>query len=706
MRSKSWRSLLVVSLTIFGSARVASAAVKLPALFTDNMVLQREHTIPVWGWADKGETVTITLGDEHVTAKAGEDGKWKATLTQKLEATPEGKSLEMTVKGSSGNTITLKNILVGEVWVCSGQSNMEMGIGIAKNSKEEIAAGDHPEIHLFTVPKVKATEPLEDVKSQWEVCTPKTLSTGGWGGFSAAAYYFGRDLQKELKVPVGLIHTSWGGTPAELWTSKKTLSSNPAIRSLAGQGENSRLYNGMIAPLIPFAIRGAIWYQGEANVGRGFQYRSLLAAMIRNWRTDWAQGDFPFGIVQIAPFKYGGDGIPAAEIWEAELMTAKNVPNTGIALTMDIGEEHDIHPKNKQEVGRRLALWALGTVYGQKIEYSGPIYKSMTVEGSKIKIAFDHTGGELMSRDGKPLTEFTIAGEDMKFQPALAEIEGSDVVVHSDALTKPIAVRFAWHDTAVPNLENKEGLPAAPFRTDRDPREINPITAMLSILGPAPKDLPQQFELKAGDKIVAIGDSITAAGGYLRDCDEILAAAYPELKLPKIDNVGIGGQKAEDLLPRFQRDVVAKKPAVVTLSIGINDVWHRLGAPHDAKVLANYTANVSKMVDMAQAAGIKVILLAPTVITEDVNAEGNKRLEMYVDAERKIAADKKCVFVNLHEMFVKALAKKPASEKGNWLTGDGVHMKPLGDAIMAIGILEGLGMPEDKIKAADVAATK
>jgi lysophospholipase L1-like esterase len=232
------------------------------------------------------------------------------------------------------------------------------------------------------------------------------------------------------------------------------------------------------------------------------------------------------------------------------------------------------------------------------------------------------------------------------------------------------------------------------------------IAAMLAILGPAPKDLPQQFDLKAGDKIVAIGDSITAAGGYLHDCDAILAAQYPDLKLPKIDNVGIGGQKAEDLVGRFQHDVVAKKPAVVTLSIGINDVWHRLGAPHDAKILANYTANVTKMVDMAQAAGIKVVLLAPTVITEDVNAEGNKRLEMYVDAERKIAADKKCVFINLHEMFVKALAQKPATQKGNWLTGDGVHMNPMGDSIMAIGVLEGLGVPQEKIQVADAVAKR
>jgi sialate O-acetylesterase len=225
MRLKSLLQVPVVACALFGSLHAASAAVKLPALFTDNMVLQRDHAIPIWGWADKGETVTITLGDENVTAKAGDDGHWKASLA-KLEATPEGKSLEMTVKGSSGNSITLKNFLVGEVWVCSGQSNMEMGVGIAKDAQKEIAAADHPQIRLFTVPKVKAPEPIEDVKSQWEVCSPKTLSAGGWGGFSASAYYFGRDLQKELKVPVGLIHTSWGGTPAEQWTSKKALPPN------------------------------------------------------------------------------------------------------------------------------------------------------------------------------------------------------------------------------------------------------------------------------------------------------------------------------------------------------------------------------------------------------------------------------------------------------------------------------------------------
>ena len=230
------------------------------------------------------------------------------------------------------------------------------------------------------------------------------------------------------------------------------------------------------------------------------------------------------------------------------------------------------------------------------------------------------------------------------------------------------------------------------------------IAALLSILGPAARDMPQQFVLKEGDQIVAIGDSITAGGGYLRDADAVLAAQYPELKLPKIINAGIGGQKAEDLVARFQRDVIDKKPAAVTLSIGINDVWHRLGAPHDEKILATYAQNVSKMVDMAQAANIKVILLTPTLIQEDAKSPGNERLVMYVDAEKKIAADKKCVVVDLHEMFLKALAAKPADEKGKWLTGDGVHMNPRGDALMAIGVLQGLGVPEDKIKAADAVA--
>ena len=268
-------------------------------------------------------------------------------------------------------------------------------------------------------------------------------------------------------MPIGLIFSAWSGTPAEEWTSRKALAAEPSLKSLVGQYEVSSLYNGMIAPLIPFAIRGAVWYQGEANVGRGDQYQVLLPTMIRNWRTDWGQGEFPFGMVQIAPFFYGGDGSAEAELWEAQLKTVQSVANTGIALTMDIGELNEIHPKNKQEVGRRLSLWALAKVYGWPVVYSGPVYKSMAIEGEHIRVAFDYVGGGLISRDHKPLTDFLIAGADKNFLPATAEIDGSTVVVVSDAVTKPVAVRFAFNGTAQPNLANKEGLPAAPFRTEK-----------------------------------------------------------------------------------------------------------------------------------------------------------------------------------------------------------------------------------------------
>jgi sialate O-acetylesterase len=314
---------------------------------------------------------------------------------------------------------------------------------------------------------VKATEPATDVKAAWAVCSPKTVGAGGWAGFSAAGYYFGRQLHKDLGVPVGLIDTTWGGTPAEFWTSNKSLEADPALKPLA-QGESSCLYNGMLAPLIPFGIRGAVWYQGESNAGRAYQYRTLFPAMIRDWRTSWGQGDFPFGFVQIAPYRYGGQNNTGiwAELSEAQTMTLKNAPNTGMAVTLDIGNIDDIHPTNKQEVGRRLALWAMAKAYGKETAYSGPIYKSMAVDGNKVRLEFDHVGGGLVSRDGKPLTDFTVAGADQQFKPANAEIDGNSVVVTCPEVAEPAAVRFAWHDIATPNLSNKDGLPAGPFRTD------------------------------------------------------------------------------------------------------------------------------------------------------------------------------------------------------------------------------------------------
>ncbi len=469
------RTSVCFALVVFLAA-AAPAAVRLPAIFGDNMVLQRGQPIPVWGWAEKGEEITVALGGQTLTAKAGDDGRWKVTvakldsqMTEVAVKNPPGDTryiwiptpLTMTVKGSFGNMLTFRNVLVGEVWVCSGQSNMEMGVAGCNHAKEEIAAANYPDIRLFAVAKVKASQPVTDVQGAWTPCGP-----GNVGGFSAAAYFFGRQLYKELNVPVGLIDTSWSGTPAEFWTSCQSLEAHPALRPLV-QGESSCLYNSMIAPLLPYAIRGAIWYQGEANVDRAYQYRTLLPAMIANWRAGWGQGDFPFGIVQLAPFRYGGQN-PAncAELWEAQLMTAKSVPNTGLAVTMDVGDPTDIHPKNKQEVGRRLALWALAKVYGRKLVYSGPVYRSMAVEGNKIRLRFDHLGGGLIAADGKPLTDFTIAGADRKFVPAVATIDGGTIVVRADKITRPVAVRYAWRDDAAPNLANKEGLPASPFRTD------------------------------------------------------------------------------------------------------------------------------------------------------------------------------------------------------------------------------------------------
>jgi sialate O-acetylesterase len=373
----------------------------------------------------------------------------------------------MTVVGS--NTTTLKNILVGEVWVASGQSNMQWPVSKADNAKQEIAAADYPQIRLFDVPRVAAAQPSLDVDAQWRPCTPETVP-----GFSAVAYFFGRELHKELNVPVGLINTSWGGTRIEPWTPPEGFALVPALADFverarnaqADRGSPAALYNGMVHPLVPFAIRGAIWYQGEANHAEGMVYCDKMKALIGGWRKVWAEGAFPFYYVQLAPFGYNTPPGALAGLWEAQLKTL-SVPHTGMAVTVDIANIKDIHPRNKQDVGKRLALWALAHDYGrQGLVCSGPLYRSMAVEGNKVRLTFDHVGGGLASRDGKPLSWFTIAGEDKNFIDARAVIDGDTVVVHSDQVEKPAAVRFGWHKLAEPNLSNREGLPASPFRTD------------------------------------------------------------------------------------------------------------------------------------------------------------------------------------------------------------------------------------------------
>lgn len=454
--SIQWRCQVLLGLALSTLAAEARADVRIPHIFGDNMVLQREMPVPVWGQAAKGDEVTVSIAGQTHSARADDAGRWKVVL-DKLEA---GGPLEMTIKDSSGTTRVLKNVLVGEVWLGSGQSNMEMNVAGSKDGSKEIPQANHPKLRLFTVSKVRAVRPEHDCQGEWVECSPKTVP-----GFSAAAYYFGRKLHQDLGVPVGLIHSSWGGTPIESWMNRRA---TQADSSLKGVGLEGTLFDGMIAPLVPYALRGAIWYQGEANIKVAFRYQAMLTAMIRQWRQEWKQGEFPIGIVEIAPYRYGGtDPACCPELWEAQLRTHQKVANTGLVVTTDIGDPKDIHPRDKSEVGRRLALWALAKVYGKDLVFSGPIFRAMKIENNRIRLEFDHQGGGLVSRDGKPLTYFTIAGEDQKFQPAKAEIDGMTVLVSSEAVPAPLAVRFAWKDDAMPNLANKEGLPAAPFRTDQ-----------------------------------------------------------------------------------------------------------------------------------------------------------------------------------------------------------------------------------------------
>lgn len=432
----------------------ARADVQPHPLFCENLVLQQGTAVPVWGTADPGEKVSVRCQGQEVSVVADKDGQWLV----RLQDLKPGGPYELTITGK--NSIRLENVLVGEVWLCSGQSNMEWSVKASADADKNIAASANDRIRLFTVPRTKAETPQTHLKGNWSVCGPATVA-----GFSAVGYYFGRDLQKALNVPVGLIHSSWGGTAAELWTSRRVLDSNPNFPKNGGQ-----LYNGMIAPLIPYAIKGVIWYQGESNAGRAWQYRSLFPAMIQNWRDDWKQGDFPFLYVQLAPFmKIVNEPSESAwaELREAQLLTLKQ-PNTAMAVITDLGDEKDIHPRRKEPVGQRLALAALGRVYGRKIVYSGPIYESMKVEGNQAILRFQHTGSGLIVK-GDRLTGFTIAGEDRKFVNADAVIVEDRVVVSSPSVSRPVAVRFGWANYPLVNLYNKEGLPASPFRTDDFP---------------------------------------------------------------------------------------------------------------------------------------------------------------------------------------------------------------------------------------------
>jgi len=449
-----------------------SAKVSLPSVFADHMVMQQKSQAAFWGWASPLEEVTVITGwnGKKYTVKADNHANWKVTI----ETPAAGGPHEITVIGS--NTLVLHDVLIGEVWVCSGQSNMEWTprIGI-DNGTQEILEADYPGIRFFSVGHRSAPEKQIDCAGEWVKCSPETMID-----FSAVGYFFGRELHKNLNIPIGLINTSWGGTPAEAWTNPAVIEGNEFLKTSAAKlssvpwcpVEPGSAYNSMLAPIIPYAIAGAIWYQGEGNTANYEAYSTLFPAMIQNWRTEWST-DFPFYYVQIAPFRYGKTN-EGALIREAQLKSL-STPNTGMVVVSDIGNIENIHPRNKVDVGKRLAGWALSETYGKEgITYSGPIYKSISVEKNKIRVFFDF-GAKGLIKKGEALTNFQIAGDDKKFVDATAAIDGSTVIVSNAQVKNPVAVRFAFSNIAEPNLFNAEGLPASCFRSDDWEVEVVPV---------------------------------------------------------------------------------------------------------------------------------------------------------------------------------------------------------------------------------------
>lgn len=523
-RPMNTRSLFLALLV---PCAAVGANVQTPHVFGSNMVLQRNKPVPVWGKASPGEKVTVTFAGQSQSTVAGPHGSWRIQL-EPMKAS--GKPRDLVITGK--NRVVFKNVLVGEVWICSGQSNMEWTVNGSANAKAEIKAANFPSIRHLKVPRRADDIPQSDFNGKWTICSPRTAAN-----YTAVGYYFARKLHRELGVPIGLINTSWGGTRIEPWTplrgfkqiknagftrsiirrieeadpttdvgkkrfeavlnqyrdwiaqSEKRIANGeypgqpPTMPNLGRNHQMpARLYRGMVHPLVPFAMRGAIWYQGESNGREGVTYRQKMEGLIGGWRHAWGQGDFPFYFVQLANYTQdkktpaGGDGY--AKVRDAQRQSLR-IPNTGMAVIIDIGETRNIHPKNKQDVGKRLARWALARDYKKTIACSGPLYKNHKIEGKSIRIQFDHLGGGLMAgkKAGQAqtvptpkvrLARFAIAGEDRKWHWADARVDGESVIVSSKAVPKPLAVRYAFSANPLgANLYNQAGLPASPFRTDR-----------------------------------------------------------------------------------------------------------------------------------------------------------------------------------------------------------------------------------------------
>ncbi|MFO1002030.1 MAG: sialate O-acetylesterase [Planctomycetaceae bacterium] len=488
---------------------LSAAELRLATVFSDHMVLQRDKSVPVWGWADPGENVTIEFADQKQNAVADADGKWQVKL-RAMQASEEARTL--TVRSEKPNRKTeVLDVLVGEVWLGSGQSNMAMTVNRARDFEQEQAAATFPLIRMFKEESAASATVQRDSKGKWTVCSPESVA-----GYSATLYFFGRELHRELKVPVGLINSSVGGTPIESWIAEEAQARVPELKNLVEaqakaaasideaevtanhekqlarwkvqvqkakqdgtkapkrptnplesirrKGSSGGLFNGKIASLIPYALRGVIWYQGEANSapGKGPYYQYQLPLLVNDWRERWGE-ELPFAWVQLPNFGREGEGWSLVR--EAMLKT-RSLPKTGMAITVDIGETKDIHPKNKQDVGHRLALWALGDVYGKTVPAtSGPLPAGHEVNGTSVTVTFLHAETGLVAR-GSELKGFVVAGENRQWKPAKANIVGKTVVVSSSEVSKPVAVRYAWSADPDCNLFNEAGLPASPFRTD------------------------------------------------------------------------------------------------------------------------------------------------------------------------------------------------------------------------------------------------
>jgi sialate O-acetylesterase len=500
--------VFIVPIIVLG-AIASFADVRLPDVIASSMVLQQKHKIPIWGTAEPGETVTVTIAKQRRTAVADEMGNWRVDLAPMSSSFS---TFRMTIAGR--NTIELKDVLIGEVWLVAGQSNMQRLLRETDNGEAVQAAAKHPNIRLFNVSRAVAFKHAPPPLGVWQACTPESVKE-----FSAAGYYFGVVLEQELKVPIGLINSSYGGSQAEAWTPVEYLNANPdlkptvdrtkiwdeerervrveyddTIKKWREQADKQRtagarpspspgvpdalreyriassIYDGMIEPLIPFAIRGAFWYQGESNEARAQQYNILLPTMIKAWRERWGEGNFPFGIIQLPNFRASKpepEDAPWSFIRDAQLRTARDTSNTGLIVTIDIGEANYIHPKNKLDVGRRMAWWALADVYRQRAPKS-PVVARVVITGPKVTLTFDNVGKGLKLKDGGRLEEFAVAEENKKWIWAEAKIVGRNKVeVWSPSISRPVAVRYAFNSNPRhPNLVNDDGLPAAPFRTD------------------------------------------------------------------------------------------------------------------------------------------------------------------------------------------------------------------------------------------------